>query len=206
MKTAVKQRDGRLDKADWLELALETLAQESVDKVLIVPLAKKLGVTKGSFYWHFQSREEFLMEVLDLWRQRATRRIIEIVNKQFDDPADRLSYLFKVAVETKYEGPGGSLELAIRDWARLDPQAREVVAEVDDERLNYLAEQYVALGFSTDEARTRALMQYSFSTGNGIVFGMAEKNDRRERVEAVRGILMNPPAQRAASKAGARKT
>lgn len=200
MKSQVNQRNGRLDKDDWLELALTTLAQESVDKVLIVPLAKKLGVTKGSFYWHFNSREAFLMEVLALWRQRATRRIIDIVNKHSDDPAERLAYLFKIAVETKYEGPGGSLELAIRDWARLDPQARKIVAEVDDERLDYLAAQYRLLGFSDAEARTRALMQYSFSTGNGIVFGMSDKRERRARVDAVRDILMARPR-----KAGGRK-
>jgi AcrR family transcriptional regulator len=190
-----KPRDRRLDKDDWLELALTTLARESVDKVLIVPLAKKLGVTKGSFYWHFKSREEFLTEVLALWRQRATRRIIEIVDAHSDDPAERLAYLFKIAVETKYEGPGGSLELAIRDWARLDPQARRIVATVDDERLDYLAAQYRALGFADDDARTRALMQYSFSTGNGIVFGMSDKKERRAKVDACWDILTARPAR-----------
>ncbi len=194
MNMQTKRREGRLDKEDWLELALTTLSKESVDKVLIVPLAKKLGVTKGSFYWHFKSREEFLMEVLGLWRQRATRRIIGIVDAHSDDPAERLAYIFRIAVETKYEGPGGSLELAIRDWARLDPQARKVVATVDDERLDYLASQYRALGFDEDAARTRALMQYSFSTGNGIVFGMSDKKERRAKVDACWNILMTPPA------------
>ncbi len=195
-----KVRNGRLEKLDWLELALKTLAEESVDKVLVVPLAKKLGVTKGSFYWHFKSRDEFLMEVLALWRERATRRIIDIVNARSDDPAERLAYLFKIAVQTKYESPGGSLELAIRAWARLDPQARRVVALVDDERLDYLTEQYVQLGFTEDEARTRALMQYSFSTGNGIVFGMSDKEARRAKIDECWNILTN--GARAAGQGG----
>lgn len=182
----------RLERGDWVELALETLAQESVEAVLIVPLAKKLGVTKGSFYWHFKSREELLRAALDLWRTRATKRVIEFVEAKSDDPETRLRQLFKIAVESKYKMPGGQIEIAVRDWARQDPIARKVVARVDNERLAYVAALYRALGFDDMDAKTRALLQMSFSTGNGIVFGMSNKRERAEHVARCLELLLTP--------------
>ena len=86
---------------------------------------------------------------------------------------------------------GGQIEIAIRDWARQDPEARKVVARVDDERLNYLARQYSALGLSEDAALARALMQVSFSTGNGIIFGMRNKAKRTAAVDTCLDLLMS---------------
>ena len=186
-----ENRERRLDRNDWIELALETLALESVESVLVVPLAKKLGVTKGSFYWHFKNREELLTAALDTWRRRTTKRIIEHVDARSDDPKERLQHIFKIAVESKYQMLGGQIEIAIRDWARQDPEARKVVARVDDERLNYLARQYSALGLAEDAALARALMQVSFSTGNGIIFGMRNKAKRAAAVDTCLDLLMS---------------
>ena len=168
----------RLDRKDWIEMALDTLAKESVEAVLVVPLAKKLGVTKGSFYWHFKSREELLMAALDLWRERTTQRIIEYVDARSDNAEDRLRHVFKIAVESKYQMLGGQIEIAIRDWARQDSAARRVVARVDEDRLNYLTTQYMSIGFDEDEARTRGFMQTSFSTGQGINFAAAQQEGK----------------------------
>lgn len=195
MEDQKKSEGGRLDRNDWIELALKTLAMESVEAVLVVPLAKKLGVTKGSFYWHFKNREELLMAALDTWRQRTTQRIIEYVDARGGDAEQRLRHIFKIAVESKYQMLGGQIEIAIRDWARQDPAARKIVAAVDDERLKYLASQYEELGFEESEARTRALMQASFSSGNGIIFGMRNKRERADHVARCLEILLSKPAK-----------
>lgn len=181
----------RLDRKDWIDIAMQTLASDSVDAVLIVPLAKKLGVTKGSFYWHFKSRDEFLQATLDDWRVKATESVIQYIEAKFEKPEAKLRELFRIAVESKYHRYEGQVELAIRDWARLDPVARKVVAEIDNLRIDYLAIQYRRLGFSGEEAKTRALLQTSFSSGNGINFGMDGDKKRDVYVKRALDIILH---------------
>src|SRR5690606_34135016 len=69
--TAMKgsERTGRLSAEDWAQAALELIAEQGVAAVAVEPLARRLGVTKGSFYWHFPSREALLVAALERWEQ-----------------------------------------------------------------------------------------------------------------------------------------
>lgn len=162
----------RLQRHDWIQAALGLLAEGNIEGVLIPPLAKRLEVTKGSFYWHFKSREELLDAVLEEWHQRATGRVIEKVERAADTPAGRLRALFDISNRVGVDDLGGALELAIRNWARLDKRARVAIAKVDAERLDYLASLYRALGYDAAEARQRAFAQYAYSMGSRSLFGV----------------------------------
>jgi AcrR family transcriptional regulator len=161
----------RLSREDWIQAALGLLAEGNVDGVLIPPLAKRLGVTKGSFYWHFKSREEMLDAILDEWHRRATERVIEKVERAASTPVGRLRVLFDISNRAGVDDLGGALELAVRNWARLDKRARAAIAAVDAERLDYLAKLYGELGLSAAAARQRAFAHYAFSTGSRVLFG-----------------------------------
>ena len=68
--TAAKpDRAGRLSADDWAQAALDLIAEQGVAAVAVEPLARRLGVTKGSFYWHFPSREALLKAALERWEQ-----------------------------------------------------------------------------------------------------------------------------------------
>jgi AcrR family transcriptional regulator len=164
----------RLSREDWIQAALGLLAEGNVDSVLIPPLAKRLGVTKGSFYWHFKNREDMLDAVLEEWHRRATARVIEKVERAASTPVARLRALFDISNRAGVDDLGGALELAVRNWARLDKRARAAVAAVDAERLSYLAQLYRALGMDAAPARHRAFAQYAFSTGARVLFGVPE--------------------------------
>src|SRR3546814_7266182 len=95
------ERKGRLSAEDWAQAALDLIAENGVAAVAVEPLARPLGVTKGSFYWHFQSRDALLQAALARWEsveQEAVFGTLETI----PDPRERLRNLFQlVAHEAK---------------------------------------------------------------------------------------------------------
>ena len=79
-----------LDREAWIEAAIGTLAEHGVAGVRVESLAKSLGVTKGSFYWHFRDRPDLLAAVLDFWKQG---RISDIIRQTRCDPGQELSLI-----------------------------------------------------------------------------------------------------------------
>ncbi len=98
------------------------------------PLSRSLGVTRGSFYWHFQDIEQFHMELLERWKALATDNVIEEINQTLNK-SDRLQSLLEKALNRHQK-----LERAIRSWATQNADAARVVAQVDKVRLDYLSE------------------------------------------------------------------
>lgn len=145
----------------WAEAALDALATGGLDAVAVEPLARRLGVTKGSFYWHFPSREALLREALKLWERHETidaRAGVE----EMTDPYERIVRLFKQA-NSSYKA--GRLYLALAA-ASDDPAVGEVVKRVSANRLNYLNQCYRALGLSELDARLWSTFAYATFIGN----------------------------------------
>jgi AcrR family transcriptional regulator len=152
----------RLDKADWVEVALGVLAGGGIDAVRVEILAKKLGVTKGSFYWHFKDRQELLDALLHEWRRRATLGIIERLEGSHEAPALRLQRLLRLQFEAKHAVAGAEVELSVRLWGRRDEHALAVLEEIDKLRLRYIAGLLEEMGHSKAEAGARAVIAYSY--------------------------------------------
>ena len=66
----------RLDRNAWLSEAMEVLRESGVDHVKVEPLAKRLGVTKGSFYWHFKDRPDLLRALPEYWVESQTEPVL----------------------------------------------------------------------------------------------------------------------------------
>ena len=64
-----------LDREAWILCAIDTLAVGGLAELRVEALAKRLKVTKGSFYWHFARRKDFLIAVLQHWRDGRIRDI-----------------------------------------------------------------------------------------------------------------------------------
>ena len=94
----MKKPNARRSKQDWIHAALEALRDEGVEGVRVEPLAVRLGVTKGSFYWHFETREQLLTAALDSWVARGTEAIIEHVDGVQAGPAAKLRELWRRTV------------------------------------------------------------------------------------------------------------
>ena len=89
----------RLSRQAWVQAALEAIAEGGLAAVAVVPLAKRLGATKGSFYWHFQSREALIEAALDDWGRTHTSAVIAEIDTTSEDPRRQLRLLFKRVTE-----------------------------------------------------------------------------------------------------------
>lgn len=154
------RRKGALDAEAWIDAALAGLASHGVDGVRVEVLAKRLGVTKGSFYWHFKDRDALLAMTLERWRRRATLALIERTDR--GAPAERLRQILQLPFRGRRAAQAASVELAVRLWGRGDPRAQATLEEVDELRLRYISQVFVEAGAPADEARARAILTYAY--------------------------------------------
>ena len=152
--------DRRLSREAWIDAAIERLVAHGVEAVKIEPLAKALGVTKGSFYWHFADRGALLAAMLERWRTQATNAIIAEVEGAGGDAEARLRRL-----SARTARQDGRLDNAIRAWAASDPVPRAALAEIDAARAAYLEKLYREIGFDARAARARASFVYQALVG-----------------------------------------
>jgi AcrR family transcriptional regulator len=143
----------------WADAALEDIGKKGLEGLAVEPLAARLRVTKGSFYWHFRDRRALVKAALERWEQLSTERVISDL-ESLDDPRARLRRLFQVA----FNGPL-HIEVALMS-AGDDPQVRPIVERVCERRLQYLLAQYQAMGLPA--ARARAYALHAFSAYLGI--------------------------------------
>ncbi len=149
----------RLSRETWADAALEALAERGVRAVAVEPLAAALGVTKGSFYWHFRNREELLEAALARWRERGTEDVIRQL-EQVRDPRERLRELFRVSFG---DPRGGKAEAAL--LASDDPVVRAALPGVTARRLDFLAATLTDLALAPAAARHGALLAYTAYVG-----------------------------------------
>ena len=177
--------DQRVSRADWIRHGLAVLAEEGIDAVRVEPLAVRLGVTKGSFYWHFADRATLHAAMLESWRQRATRNIAARTSAIAAGPKQQLHHLLSLIATS---GAAARLETAIRSWASADTKAARLVAEVDKERTEFVVNLLVSVGIARPTAQLRARMMYLlligsyFSHSRGQVLATRELWDEVERL------------------------
>lgn len=128
----------KLSKEAWLAAGFQSLAENGPASVQINLLAKKLGATKGSFYWHFKDIAEYKSDMLALWRTKVATEVIDDVVAQ-KTPDRQLDALFENATRPAPEEYGGrKIEPAMRAWALADNDVGEALAELDALRLSFL--------------------------------------------------------------------
>ena len=156
-----RPRTDTLSAGDWARAALEMLAQRGIEAVAVEVLARRLRVTKGSFYWHFRSRAALLEAALREWETSATREVIALM-EAVADPRERLRRLFREAMP----GPPRrrAIELAVSD-AATHPIVAPALRRVVQQRIAYLGACYRGLGFAPEAARHRAMLTYSAYVG-----------------------------------------
>lgn len=152
----------RLDKAAWIEASLDLLCEEGIDGVRVEVLAKRLRVTKGSFYWHFKNRPALHEAMLDHWRRTATLALIERLDSREKTRENRFRRLMREPLIGPRSEKAASTELAIRMWSQRSKMVAGVLAEVDQLRLSYIASLLECDSCGRAEAHARAVLAYSF--------------------------------------------
>ena len=153
-------RPSRLSAEDWALGALDEIAEQGLAAVAVEPLARRLGVTKGSFYWHFPSREALLVAALERWEAIEQETVFGKLEVIFD-PRARLKALFElVAHELKPHIIYSELLKALDH-----PVVQPVLQRVSKQRLDYLAASFRQAGLPRLDAQNRARLTYAAYVG-----------------------------------------
>ena len=166
----------QLSARDWLDQGLRTLAKHGFTALKAEPLAKAMGVSRGSFYWHFADIGAFHVAILEHWRDVAVERIIADLEALSPDRNAMPTLLNRA-----FGGKPPALESAMRSWAAHDPVARSAVQAVDRRRLGYIENLLRSSGLPPDVARARTQILYWAFLG----FALSDKPLSRSRQAAI---------------------
>lgn len=161
MAPRAAEQNTSLDAAAWIEAAFDALAEAGIDAVRVDPLARKLGVTRGSFYWHFADRAALHTAMLKEWRKRQSYRVGTRIESQTTAPDERLKRTLALPNSSARAKRAAAIEIAIRIWSRRDAEAAKAVRHIDRVRLKYYAKLLEEMGFSSAIARERAFLFYA---------------------------------------------
>src|SRR5918998_105484 len=144
-----------LGKRDWILEAMFLIAEGGTARVAVEPLARRLGATKGSFYWHFANRDELIVETLAHWEREFTDAPIARV-RAIADPVARITALLEGVMADDREGQA---DVGLLGSAP-DPLVAPVFARVQRKRFAFLERCFRDLGFAPAAARHRARIAY----------------------------------------------
>jgi AcrR family transcriptional regulator len=167
----------RLSVDDWVSAALDLLAEEGPSGVKIDRLCVRLGVTKGSFYWHFKDLQGFLTTVADRWGEARDARRGRFAELEEIEPRERLRRMMDELTDPHE----WALERAVREWARTDPSVAERVAATDRWVFQAVRKIFLELGFDAADADIRA--KTLFYAGVGFIYAgpQGQRGGRRQR-------------------------
>jgi AcrR family transcriptional regulator len=165
----------RTPREAWVEAALEAVGEGGPDAIRVEPLAARLGVTKGGFYWHFKNRQALLDEMLDSWEKAVVEDVIARVESEATDPQAKLQQLFELARSANF-----AVELALRDWSRRDDGVAERLRSVDNRRMEYLRLLFAGICRDEDEVEARSMLAFSLFIGSYFI---AARHPERSRSE-----------------------
>lgn len=150
----------RLSAKDWELAALESIAEQGVRALAVEALARKLGVTKGSFYWHFRNREALLTAALERWEHHGAAEVIVPIER-IADPRQRLPALFRrVSHQLQTHRVYAALLKALDD-----PHVVAVMARASKRRMQFLTTIYREAGLTPPAALNRARLTYAAYVG-----------------------------------------
>ena len=142
-------------KEAWLAAAYETLTQNGVDAVKIMPLAERLGMTRTGFYWHFKDRNALLEAMILAWEEKNTGNLVAQTNAYAETITEAMFNLFDCWLdETLFDA---RLDLAIRNWARNDADLQVRLEKADAARAKAIAAMFERFGYSETQAEVRAM-------------------------------------------------
>lgn len=167
-----------LGRQAWLDAARHALIEEGTAGVEVNKLAKRLRVTRGGFYWFFQSRRQLLEELLAYWAEAGTAQFEKLLQVPDRNGMQELLALIDLWVEESDYDP--KWDGAVRDWARTSETVRKVVASVDERRIAILERIFQDMGCQGKEAHIRARVTYYHQVGYYAIGVQESLRERRE--------------------------
>jgi AcrR family transcriptional regulator len=182
-------------KDNWLNAALATLIREGIEAVLVLPLAKKLKVSRSSFYWYFKNRKDLLDHLLQHWMSTNTAAIVEHANRPSETAVKGVLNIFECWISENTYSP--RLDIAVRNWARQSNAVRALVEKADNARLAAIKQMYRRHGFADEDAFIRARVLYYMQVGYYVLDLKEPMETRLSHVEAYLRAFTNEEPSKA---------
>lgn len=155
------QKRSRLGREDWVRGALDVLRERGVDGVKIVVIAERLGVTSGSFYWHFKNLQDLLDCLLEYWERELTDAVMVVAKEFAGPPGDRILNLMVQVIDQD----AAVYDPAISVWAKSDPSAKAVFERTLRKRFDFARWMFKQCGFSDKQAGIRGRLMVAYLMG-----------------------------------------
>lgn len=170
----------RGSREGWLEAGYQALIDGGIDAVKILPLAKRLKLSRTSFYWFFDDRDALLAALIDGWEARTTRPLVDATTRYAETlPEAMLNVLACFLSAGVFDA---RLEFAVRSWALQDEGVASRVRAADETRLRALRAMMVTWGHPPDEADVRARTVYLVQIG---YISMQAQEDIETRLDRI---------------------
>ncbi|MCZ4430462.1 TetR/AcrR family transcriptional regulator [Agrobacterium sp. SOY23] len=165
MDQTVMENDSgwRGSQEGWLEAAYSSLIDSGVDSVKILPLAKKLKLSRTSFYWFFKDREELLDALVQKWRDKNTGNLVKQTEAYAESLAEAMLNVFDCWLNRDLFD--SQFEFAVRSWALQSSEILDEVRQADQVRVEALSRMFMKFGLEPGPADVRARTTYLVQIG-----------------------------------------
>ena len=168
-----------VSRAEWLQAAAKILESHSIADVKIESLARALDISKSGFYWHFKNRDDLLDHLLNYWSHEVTEVITENPKLLELEPVNRLCRIAEIILDydlVRYD-------IGIRQWALSNEKVAEVVASVNQKRMDFVGGALQELGFSGEDLEMRTLLFACYHSCESLMFREIPPERRRLLIE-----------------------
>lgn len=180
MDQAVNDSGWRGSPEVWLQAAYDALLESGVEAVKILPLAKRLKLSRTSFYWFFKDREELLAALLAGWREKNTGNLVRQTQAYAESIAEAMLNVFDCWLD---DGLFDSrFEFAVRSWALQSAEILAEVQEADQQRVDALRRMFERFGRDAHSADVRARTTYLIQIG---YISMQTREDLADRMARI---------------------
>jgi AcrR family transcriptional regulator len=195
MEQAMNDSGWRGSYEGWLEAAYDSLLESGVDSVKILPLAKRLNLSRTSFYWFFKDREELLSGLISRWREKNTGNIIKQAEAYAETLAEAMLNVFDCWIDKSLFD--SQFEFAVRSWALQSPEIQAEVYEADQRRMEAISRMFMRFGYGEEPADVRARTTYLVQIGYISMQSTEDLDLRMKRIPEYIAIYTgNIPQQR----------
>lgn len=147
----------------WLDAAYDALRESGVDAVRVMPLAKQLNLSRTSFYWFYEDREQLLAALLARWRDKNTGGMLVQCESYAESISEAILNVFKCWLNPDLFD--SQFEFAVRSWALQSDEVSAEIALADEARMNALAAMFRRFGYDVEGADVRARTIYLTQIG-----------------------------------------
>jgi AcrR family transcriptional regulator len=163
MEQAMNDSGWRGSHEGWLEAAYDSLLESGVDSVKILPLAKRLNLSRTSFYWFFKDREELLSALISRWREKNTGNLVKQSEAYAETLAEAMLNVFDCWLNKDLFD--SQFEFAVRSWALQSQEIQAEVQQADQVRMEAIGRMFMRFGYEEGPADVRARTTYLVQIG-----------------------------------------